>query len=153
VTVRHVAHDHELSCIGWHLLQSEPDLGVEGGGDRLDVVKAETSQDRVDVGLLREMDQPTSPIALHLNAEHPVKLAEVRNLKVLAEPSLESFNSCGTAGSNGAVVDVDCNYDEGVWHFCVLVEYRLIHLALREAKTAEDLCELLVPAPTSVMPC
>ena len=47
-----------------------------------------------------------------LDAQHPVQLAEVGDLDVAAEPSLELIHEAHSAGSYGTIVDVYGNNDK-----------------------------------------
>jgi hypothetical protein len=49
-------------------------------------------------------------VALDLDAEHPVKFAEVRDFDMLAHTVLESVQGARVAGGDGAVVYMDCHH-------------------------------------------
>jgi len=80
-----------------------------------------------------------------------VKLAEVRDLNVLTEPGLEGIDGCDTAHSDGAVIHVDSNDNDGVRGLDMLVKHSLVNLALLEAKRTQNLHEFLVPTATSLL--
>ena len=87
---------------------------------------------------------------LDLDTKQPVQLAEICDLDMLVEPSLECVNGKGVAGCNRAVAHMHSDDDNRVWGLGVFVENSLIDFALLEAKGSEDLSEFLVPASTSL---
>ena len=52
------------------------------------------------------MDGAGLSVALNLDAEHPVKFAEVSDFDVLAHTLLEGVHKARIAGGDGAVVDM-----------------------------------------------
>ncbi len=91
------------------------------------------------------MDGAPCAVLLHLDSEHPVKLAEVRDLNMLMEPGLEGVDGRDAVGSDGAVVHMDGDDDDGVRGLDMLVEHSLVNLALLEAERIQNLREFLVP--------
>jgi hypothetical protein len=86
------------------------------------------------------------PIALDLDAEHPVELTEVSDLYALAHASLEVIYKARVGGGDRAVINMYC-YDCGFIGFLIrLVEYGLVDRTLFEAEGVKNRTEFLIPA-------
>ena len=72
--IGNVSHGCKLSCSGWHLLQCELHLDIPGCGQWLEIGKVEMVKDRVDVGMLGQVNGTGLMITLHLDAKCPVEL-------------------------------------------------------------------------------
>ena len=70
---------------------------------------------------------------------------------MFVQTSLEGIDGQNTACCDCAIIHMDCDNDDHLTSLSVLVEDGLIDLALFKTKTAENLCELLVPLSPSLL--
>ena len=97
------------------------------------------------------MNCASRSVTPNLDTEHPVKLAEIGDFDVLAEPGLECVDGNSTASCDHAVVHMHCDDDYRARGFGVFVEHSLVDLALLETEGAENLCEFLIPTSPSLL--
>jgi predicted trehalose synthase len=88
--------------------------------------------------LLGKVDGAPYAVALDLNAEDPMKLAEVGNLYMLAQAVLEVIDEADGGGSHGAVINVHGDDSELTLALVPLEEDSLIDFALAEVEGQED---------------
>jgi hypothetical protein len=86
---------------------------------------------------------------LDLEPEKEVDRAEVRDFDMLGKVSFEVFDELEAVGNGGEIVNVD-RYDENLTIF-VQEEYRPINFAPTHSKFHENLAQLLVPAPPTLL--
>src|SRR5438105_4971180 len=91
------------------------------------------------------MDNLARAIAFDLNAEHPVQLSKISDLKMLTEAGLEFLNKSDGGGNNRAVIHMDYHDSELTFDNDSSEVNGLIDGTLLESKLDEDTCKLLVP--------
>ena len=72
------------------------------------------------------MDGACVPISFDLYSKHPVKFTQIGDFYMLSEACLELVDEAKVAGSNGAVVDMNCDDCDFVSGFVGLKEYSLV---------------------------
>jgi hypothetical protein len=113
-------------------------LCVHGSGEGLGINEVVVTKDGIEVGMLGQVDGVGVAITHDSDAEHPVKLAEVSDLDVVAEAVFELFNEVRGGRGDGAVVDVHSDNDELLDLRQELVEYGLIHSRLLVTQGNKD---------------
>ena len=61
----------------------------------VEAVEVESTQDRVDVRALGQVNGPSLMVSLDLNAQHPMQLTEVRTLHMLSQTVLNASIGSG----------------------------------------------------------
>ena len=124
---------------------------VHGCGKRPEAGEVVTVENGVDVCPLGKVHGAARAVAFDFDAEHPIPLAEVSNLNMLAKAGLEVLNEADSGGDDHAIVHM--HHDDGqlaLVHDHLEID-GLVNSALLETEGDEDAGQLLIPAAARLL--